>query len=314
MPHGDPTSDIHLTLTACGVGLVLHTTDGRLPAIVHWGVALPAMDADQVVALVDAAVPVIGSNNPDVAPLLSVLPEHHTGWTGRPGLIGSRAGRAWSPAFRVESVLLDGAPVVGVVHAGAGSVEFRAVDPDGLLRLDLIVELLPTGLVRTRGDRDEPGRAAVLPRRADGGAARPRRRRRAARLRRPAQPGAGAAAQPRCAPGCTCARTARAAPAPTAPTSCTPGRPASGSRPDASTPCTRRSAATTSTTPSARPPASACSAAASCCSPARSGSPPARATPARGSTAPSATGSTRSPAASTRTCGRGRGRSRRSGR
>ena len=118
MSYGDSASDVLVTLTAAGVSLVLHTADGRLPVVVHWGAALPTMDADQAMALADAAVPVIGSNNPDIAPHVSVLPEHHTGWTGRPGLTGSRAGRAWSPAFRVAAVLLDGSPADGVVHAG----------------------------------------------------------------------------------------------------------------------------------------------------------------------------------------------------
>ena len=42
-----------LTLTADGVSVVLDATDGRLPAIVHWGAALPPMDAEQatIVAL-----------------------------------------------------------------------------------------------------------------------------------------------------------------------------------------------------------------------------------------------------------------------
>ena len=102
-----------LTLTADGVSVVLDATDGRLPAIVHWGAALPPMDAEQTAALLMAAVPVIGSNNPDVTPRLAMLPEHHTGWTGRPGLCGSRRGRHWSPVFGVTSLLLDGAPGSG---------------------------------------------------------------------------------------------------------------------------------------------------------------------------------------------------------
>ncbi len=143
-------TDAHLVLTADSVSVVLDVTGGRLPAIIHWGAALPAMDAGQVAALVEAAMPVIGSNNPDVAPRVAVLPEHHTGWTGRPGLAGSRGGRHWSPAFSVTSVLVDGVQAHGYVTAGAASVEFRAVDPFGLLGLTLVVQLLDTGLLRVR--------------------------------------------------------------------------------------------------------------------------------------------------------------------
>ena len=40
-----------------------------------------------------------------------MLPEHHTGWVGRPGLSGSRGGRAWSPKFVVNGIEADGVPV-----------------------------------------------------------------------------------------------------------------------------------------------------------------------------------------------------------
>jgi alpha-galactosidase len=144
-----PDGDL-IALTADGVGLVLDATGGRLPAIVHWGAALGPMTAEQAAALATAAVPVIGSNNADVPPRRTLLPEHHTGWPGRPGLTGSRAGRQWSPAFTVTEILVDGEPVTGYVTAGAASVEFRAVDEAAGLRLTLVVALLPSGLVRVR--------------------------------------------------------------------------------------------------------------------------------------------------------------------
>lgn len=139
-----------LALTANGVSVVLDATGGRLPAIVHWGAPLPAMGADQAFALIDAAVPVIGSNSQDVPLRVAVLPEHHRGWTGRPGLSGSRSGREWSPAFRVTSVLMDGVPVRGYVSGGAANIEYRAVDDEAQLGLSLVVQLLDTGLLRTR--------------------------------------------------------------------------------------------------------------------------------------------------------------------
>ena len=144
-----PDGDL-IALTADGVGLVIDATGGRLPAIVHWGAALGPMTAEQAAALATAAVPVIGSNNADVPPRLTLLPEHHTGWPGRPGLTGSRAGRQWSPAFTVTEILVDGEPVTGYVTAGAASVEFRAVDEAAGLGLTLVVALLPSGLLRAR--------------------------------------------------------------------------------------------------------------------------------------------------------------------
>src|SRR5258708_1837092 len=122
-----------LALTAGDVGVVLDATGGELPSVVHWGRALPSFDAPPAPAVVAAAVPVIGSNNPDVAPRVSVLPEHHSGWTGRPGLAGSRSGRQWSPRFRVTAVVVDGVRVSGFVSGGAASVEFSAADDIALL-------------------------------------------------------------------------------------------------------------------------------------------------------------------------------------
>ena len=89
-----------IALTAEGVDLVIDATGGRLPAIVHWGAALGAMSTEEAASLVTAAMPVIGSNNADVPPRLSVLPEHHTGWMGRPGLTGSRAHGSGRPRSR----------------------------------------------------------------------------------------------------------------------------------------------------------------------------------------------------------------------
>src|SRR6476661_8411790 len=127
-----------IALTADGVGLVLDATGGRLPTIVHWGAALGPMTAEEAAALASAAVAVIGSNNADVPPRLAVLPEHHTGWTGRPGLTGSRAGRQWSPAFTVTETLVDGVPATGYVSAGAARVEFHVTDEAAGLRLALV--------------------------------------------------------------------------------------------------------------------------------------------------------------------------------
>jgi alpha-galactosidase len=139
-----------LALKASGVSVILDATGGRLPAILHWGAALPTMDADQAAALVDAAVPVVGSNNPDLAPRVAILPEHYTGWTGRPGLAGSRSGRQWSPRFRVTAVVMDGARVSGYVSGGAARVEFHAADDIAQLELSLVVQLLDTGLLRVK--------------------------------------------------------------------------------------------------------------------------------------------------------------------
>lgn len=147
-PASPPDAVLHLA--SAGVSVLIDARDGRLPAIVHWGSALAALDAHEARAACEAVVPVVGSNNPDAPPRPAILPEHHTGWVGRPGVAGSFAGAGWSPRFLVDAVELDGAPVDGFVQAGAGTLSVTAVDDAGRLALRLEVELLPSGLLRSR--------------------------------------------------------------------------------------------------------------------------------------------------------------------
>jgi alpha-galactosidase len=132
-----------VTLTAAGVTVLIDTGGGALPAIAHWGADLGGLAADEAAALVAATVPVAGVNNPDDPPRVAVLSEHRTGWTGRPGLSGSYAGVGWSPAFATTEVAVRRRPAGGVV-------EVEAVDDAGRLGLRLTIELLPSGLLRSR--------------------------------------------------------------------------------------------------------------------------------------------------------------------
>ncbi len=142
--------DTIVALTAAGVTVLIDAGGGRLPVLTYWGPALPGLDARQAAAVVRASAPVVGTNNLEPHPRVAVLPEHRTGWTGRPGLSGSFAGAGWSPAFAGTTVTLDGRPVTGFAAAGAAAAEFRSVDDTGRLELDLVLELLPSGLLRGR--------------------------------------------------------------------------------------------------------------------------------------------------------------------
>src|SRR5215207_598400 len=93
-----------VALAAAGVGVLVDAAGGWLPAIACWGAELPDLDAEQAERICVARVPVVGSNNPDTPLRVAVLPEHHAGWMGRPGLSGSRSGRSWSPRFTVTAV------------------------------------------------------------------------------------------------------------------------------------------------------------------------------------------------------------------
>ncbi len=142
-------------LRAAGVSLLLDCREGALPVVTHWGRDLGPQSAELACNLARAAVPVVGPNVADVPVPVAILPEHHTGFVGRPGLSGSRAGVAWSPRFVVTSLVCDGSVVDGSVadgylECGPAPVAITAEDAEAGLALELVVELLPTGLVRLR--------------------------------------------------------------------------------------------------------------------------------------------------------------------
>jgi alpha-galactosidase len=139
-----------------GVSLLLDITSGQLPAIVHWGTDLGELELADFEALILSNIDPGGANVVDQPIRLAMLPEHWTGWVGRPGLSGSRAGRAWSPKFTATEVRLDGKPVIAtdgpttMINAGLASVEVDAVDEVAKLWLNITIELTRCGLIRAR--------------------------------------------------------------------------------------------------------------------------------------------------------------------
>jgi alpha-galactosidase len=129
---------------------LLDFRDGRLPELLHWGPTVPGLTAAEAEALAEASRPLPGPNDVDDPARVSILPEHTTGWTGRPGLQGSRDGRSWSTRFTTTSVTVDGTPVEGYASAGPGSVVVEAVDEEAALGLTLRIDLLPSGLLRAQ--------------------------------------------------------------------------------------------------------------------------------------------------------------------
>ncbi|MGB8858009.1 MAG: alpha-galactosidase [Ilumatobacteraceae bacterium] len=90
------------------------------PVIVYWGAPLGDVDPASVVAALarDAAQ----GGGVDVVAPISIVPEHGSGFQGRPGLHGSRSGgRAWSPRFApVAVVAVEGGVVVEACDHVAG--------------------------------------------------------------------------------------------------------------------------------------------------------------------------------------------------
>jgi alpha-galactosidase len=143
-----PRSLIHLT--AGDVSVLLDAGDG-LPAIVHWGAALGELTADVAEAIAAASVEPVVPNAVDVPVRVSVLPEPWTGWLGKPGVVGHRAGGAWAPKFVPRSLTVDGAAVSApFVEAGAAVLVAAASDPQAQLSLTVELELTEAGVVRVR--------------------------------------------------------------------------------------------------------------------------------------------------------------------
>ncbi len=167
----------YVVMRAEGISVVLDLTAGRLPAIVHWGADLGELSRADVAALALGGVHPIAPNLVDEPIRVAVLPEHHTGWVGRPGLSGSRAGRDWSPRFTatnlrlvelveaelVEAELVDppatttdpSAP--SLLALGVGAVEVTATDEVAGLELILTIELTAGGLLRSRAGLTNTG-------------------------------------------------------------------------------------------------------------------------------------------------------------
>ena len=143
-----PVQSIHLT--AGGVSVLLDVADDRLPAVAYWGAALEELDAAAARDVVTAGARPVVANTPDVATRLSLLPEQHTGWLGRPGLSGNRDdGGAWSPWFRVVSV--DTGTTVerdGLITLPGGTVRIVARDDEAALEVAFEIELTPQGVLR----------------------------------------------------------------------------------------------------------------------------------------------------------------------
>ena len=86
--------------------VVVDTSTGA-PTIVHWGASL-GVDVDLDTVLPALSRPIVHGTFDEIAPI-SVVPEHGSGWTGRPGLLGRRGGgKAWAPRFSNPTHTLDG--------------------------------------------------------------------------------------------------------------------------------------------------------------------------------------------------------------
>ena len=220
-----------VAMTADGVTVLVDATDGRLPALLHWGRALPGLDAEQAEALRTARIPVDrfeqrrraaagGAAARAAAPAGWAgpgCPDPGTGGPGRPASASPR--RGWTAprstgSWRPPTRLLERGRGGRRGRTGAAAHAASCCPAGCCARGRRSPTSPPTTTASTSWCW--PTRCRPRPRELLDFAGRHNRER-------------IAAAPPVRASAPTCGRTARAGPARTAPTCCTPARRASAS-------------------------------------------------------------------------------------
>jgi alpha-galactosidase len=138
MTSADPGGLVHLR--AAGASLLLDARGPGPVTVPHWGPDLGELDESTVDELAAATVPAVPRGTLDLPVPVALLPAYASGDPARPGLSGSRGGRAFSPLFRSPAV----------ADRGPGRVVLTATDADAQLALRTDVELAPAGLLRIR--------------------------------------------------------------------------------------------------------------------------------------------------------------------
>ena len=135
-----------------GTSVVLRLDADVLPTVLHWGPDLGDLEASALAALIPALTPPYVDSPVSSQVAVSLLPQHSSGWLGRPGLLGHRAGRAWSASFGTVTHAIDeaGSPEWPTGAPSAVRLVSVGVDDAGALEVAVELELHPSGLVRLR--------------------------------------------------------------------------------------------------------------------------------------------------------------------
>ena len=138
MPLADHSARI-AHLRAGGTSVVLHLDDRHLPCVLHWGPDLGDAPTTALTPLLAALDKPYVDSAVMTQQAVSLLPQHSTGWIGRPGLLGSRDGRAWSTTFTTVAHSVEPSRVVST-----------GADPHAELEVTTEIELADSGLLRVR--------------------------------------------------------------------------------------------------------------------------------------------------------------------
>ena len=133
-------------LTCGGTSVVAHVPVLGSPRVLYWGPSLGEISEGQLESFAAAQVPYTYGSTSDTAPALSLCPQQSEGWSGTPGLVGSRGGIALFPLFETLSATADD------FDNGSRAITFDSVDAESNVRLVTMLELTPSGLLRTRAE------------------------------------------------------------------------------------------------------------------------------------------------------------------
>src|SRR3954469_14601356 len=89
----------HEHLRGGGTSVVVEVGPDTLPRVLHWGPDLGELDGAELSALATSVLGTTGDSPVVHQTSVPLVPQQATGWRGRPGIAGSRAGRDWSPLF-----------------------------------------------------------------------------------------------------------------------------------------------------------------------------------------------------------------------
>ena len=137
-------------LREAGTSVVVSISGGRLPRILYWGADLGELSDTALSAIETAQSPTIGDSvvtYPQPVPLVPQLAEN---WLGRPGISGSRDGRAWAPKFT------DAVSEIRRAETGT-SLHTWAIDRESQLVIRTEIELFSSGVVRARAEVQNDG-------------------------------------------------------------------------------------------------------------------------------------------------------------
>jgi len=136
-----PTRGVHLRRGDTSLAVRLDPTE--LPCILHWGADLGDFADEHLPDLLRSLEMPTADGAIYQHSWASVLPQQTSGWVGRPGLLGSRAGQAWALTFDlVDHTVTESTDCTRVTSV--------ALDRPAGVEVTTEIELFGNGLLRLR--------------------------------------------------------------------------------------------------------------------------------------------------------------------